>query len=369
MFGVYSAGGIKILLQSGTIICITLLNLSIQPLQSGLRSLIVDVCPRGQQSTASAWAGRFTGIGNILGYVLGSVPLGSVSHDNEAWRFRFLSLISVAILISTVLITIFFIHEDEPREFVYEPREKLLLFRAVRDVKNSWLYMSSKSRHVCYVQFFSWMGWFGFLFYSTTYVGRLYITESRIRGVDNFEHLKDAGIRLGTFASLLSAITAFVTTLVVPHFASTDSDVGWWRQTHKIWSISHLLYMLCIFSTVFISSTERTIVVITLTGVSWGVTQWAPFAIMGKEIAMDQAEKDFVIESSGRQLMANQNGAIMGIHNAVISIPQILAALGSSLIFLIFKRIASGEDDGIAWVLRCSGVAALVAAYLSWQLK
>jgi solute carrier family 45, member 1/2/4 len=59
----------------------------------------------------------------------------------------------------------------------------------------------------------------------------------------------------------------------------------------------------------------------------------------------------------------------MGVHNAAISIPQILAALGSSFIFWLCEGSRSGEDDGIGWVLRTSGVAALVAAYFAWQLK
>jgi solute carrier family 45 protein 1/2/4 len=373
-FSVYSPSTIKIWLQFGTIICITLLNISIQPLQSGLRSLIIDICPKQQQSTASAWAGRFTGIGNILGYVLGSLPLG----DSEVWRFRLLSLVSVITLITTVLITVFFIHEDEPREYIYELREESFLLRAIRGVRNGWSAMSSKSRRICSAQFFSWMGWFGFLFYSTSYIGRLYLTESRKFGIEHFE---DAGIRVGTFASLLSAITAFVTTLVVPQLALTASrdsfrenpicmrQIAWWRQTHIIWTMSHLLYVLCIFATVFISSTEIAIAIITITGISWGVTQWAPFALLGNEIAIYQDEKAFAIEGDDKQSTTNQSGAIMGIHNAAISIPQIFAALGSSLIFLISRQIASGEEDGIAWVLRCSGLAAIVAAYLSWHLR
>jgi solute carrier family 45 protein 1/2/4 len=386
VFGFHSHESIKSAVQVGTIICITLLNLSIQPLQSGLRALIVDVCPSDQQAFASAWAGRFTGISNILGYILGSLPLSFVSQDNEAWRFRFLSMLAVVVLAFTVLVTIYFIQEEDPREQAYEPYEGIRILQALRNVKNGWSSMPLQARRVCFVQFFAWMGWFGFLFYSTSYVSRLYINESRRRGVEHFSLLRDAGTRLGTFASLLSAITALTTTMIVPYITSINSvstltrnallkglrtrvGSGLWRETHIIWATSLLLYAVCTFSTIFISSTNAAILIIALTGVPWGITQWAPFALLGKEIAMHQAQSVSTAEKGGRQWMTSQSGTIMGVHNAAISVPQILAALGSSAIFHLLEGNRFVEDDGIAWVLRTSGMAALVAAYFAWRLK
>ncbi|KAH7139078.1 putative sucrose transport protein [Dendryphion nanum] len=385
VFGHHSSDNSIIATQIGTILCIILLNMSVQPLQSGLRALIIDVCSSEQQNIASAWAGRFTGIGNILGYMLGSLPLGSISEDNEAWRFRFLSLLSVAILLGTVLTTTYFIREEDPRELAYEPKEGNWLLRTLLNVRDGWSYMPLQARRVCLVQFFAWMGWFGFLFYSTSFVGRLYVSESRRRGIEHFDLLGDAGIRLGTFASLLSAITALATTILVPYIASANSVLsvseramltgfksrtqsGTWRQTHILWALSLFLYALCTMCTTFVS-TNGAILFITLTGISWGVTQWAPFALIGEEIAMHQGERESTIEKGGRQWMTNQSGAILGVHNAAISIPQILAALGSSFIFRLSNGNRYEDDNGISWILRASGVATLFAAFLAWRLK
>lgn len=381
VLGVHTYEGVQTPIQIATILCITLLNLSIQPLQSGLRALIIDVCPPEQQSVANAWAGRFTGISNIIGYILGSFPLGSILRDNETWRFRFLSLLSAAILVITVLVTVYFIREDDSRESTYERVEGMLLIRILGNAKNGWSSMPLQSQRVCVVQFFSWMGWFGFLFYSTPYVGQLYIAESRRRGEEHFYLLGNAGIRLGTFARLLSAITGLATTFIVPHVASvnlrvtiseksaTKGQFGRWRQTHLIWALCQCSYAFCMFCTLFVSSTRAAIILITLAGVPWGVTQWAPFALLGEEIAMHQAKKYSMLEMGTGRAMESQSGAMMGIHNAVISIPQILAAVGSSVVFLLFEGSRSGENDGIAWVLRMSGVPALLAAYLALRLN
>lgn len=383
-FGVHSHESVKTAIQIGTVICITLLNLSMQPLQSGVRALIVDVCPSEQQSIASAWAARFTGISNILGYILGSLPFNFFTHDNEAWRFRFLSIISIIALLVSIIITAYFIHEDDPRELTNEPPKGIVFLGTFRNLKMGWLSMPYQARRVCFVQFFAWMGWFGVLFYSTSYVGRMYVTEMRRSGIEHFELLRDAGTRLGTFASLLSSALSLATTILAPHIASTKSTASlskniyleglkvrseWLRQIHIIWAFSLLFYAFCTLSTIFVLSTNMAIVVIALTGVPWGVTQWAPFALLGEEIAIYEDESDSATEKGGQQSITNLSGTMLGVHNAAISVPQILAALGSGFIFWCFDGNGSRGDNGIAWVLRAGGIAAIFAAYFAWRLK
>lgn len=46
------------------VVLIYLLSTAVQPLQSGIRALMVDNCPRHQQSEVNAWAGRLIEIGN-----------------------------------------------------------------------------------------------------------------------------------------------------------------------------------------------------------------------------------------------------------------------------------------------------------------
>lgn len=373
-------GGNAVLLQVCTIVCVVGLNLGMQPLQAGLRALIVDVCPSGQQGVCSAWAGRFGGASNILGYFLGSLPLGGAGGD-ETGRFRSMALLSVACLVVTVLVTVCFVREEDASKMEQEEdteRGTNLVMRLWGDVRDGWQSMPLQSRRVCFVQFFAWMGWFGFLFYSTSYIGSLYIVEARQIMIQDVEHLKDAGIRLGTFASLLSAVMALVTTIVVPYMASASSRGThqtngtsrgeWWRQTHIIWFLSHLLYAACMFSTFFVSTTTAAIVLVTLTGIAWGITQWAPFALIGEDIAMYDAERSPAVEKGGQKCTSSRSGAMMGVHNTAISLPQILAAIGSSLVFWVFEDKGSGDDDSVAWVLRASAVVALTAAYLSWRL-
>lgn len=66
----------------------------------------------------------------------------------------------------------------------------------------------------------------------------------------------------------------------------------------------------------------------------------------------------------------DQAGLILGIHNMAVAAPQILATIGSSIMFKIFQKPRGTPGDrSIAMVLAAGGLFTLVAAYLTSQLK
>ena len=64
--------------------------------------------------------------------------------------------------------------------------------------------------------------------------------------------------------------------------------------------------------------------------------------------------------------MENETGAIVSIHNIAISAPQILAAGVSGGLFWAMKE--AGSQDGLGWVLRIGGCAALIAGWLAGRM-
>lgn len=357
---------------------VIILNIGIQTLLSGSRSLIVDVCPSEQQSIASAWAARFTGLGNILGYLIGSVPLPFLASNHEAWRFRCMALFAATVLTITAVVTGYFIREENPQHLPYDEAEGSVFARTFRGVYQGLVAMPPKARSVCRVQFFTAMAWFGFLFYSTSYVSGLYLDESCKHGMVFSSALKDRGIRLGTTSSLLFAVAALWTNVLLPHIRCSPEtqlllEKGYavtrfnrLRQTHILWTAGLILYVLFTLSTFFISSSMGGVVAVALVGLSWGITQWAPFALIGEEIAASHDEGASLSEMGGKTWATNQNGAMMGVHNAAVSVPQIMAAMASSFIFWLTGRF--GVHDAVGWVLRFSGIAGAVAAWFAWQL-
>ena len=143
------------------------LNCCVQPLQGCLRALIVENCPAYQQSQASAWASRMTGIGNIVGYFSGFTALPALLTWTELTQFQCLCMIASLSLIITISVTCTSVTEKSPPTLIpkSEARGVIVMWR---DLTSIYRRMPSKIRKVCHIQFCSWMGWFPFLFYATT---------------------------------------------------------------------------------------------------------------------------------------------------------------------------------------------------------
>ena len=78
-------------------------------------------------------------------------------------------------------------------------------------------------------------------------------------------------------------------------------------------------------------------------------------------------QKQSVSKEDDRHGNDDQAAAIMGIHNMAIAAPQIIAALTCSCLLHLFKVF--NVEDGLGWVLRAAGTAALGAACMTSKLK
>lgn len=144
------------------------LNIAIQPVQAGIRALIVDCCPPRQQVQASAYASSVVGVGNILGYASGFVSLPQVVPWLGNTQFKGLCVIASVALGSTVSVTCLMVKEKKVLMNDEMLRKKAGVMGVLGQFLKSSRTMPRSIRRVCMVQFFAWMGWFPFLFYITT---------------------------------------------------------------------------------------------------------------------------------------------------------------------------------------------------------
>lgn len=143
------------------------LNIAIQPLQTGLRALIVENCPAHQQTQASATASCLMGIGNIVGYLAGFTDLPHTLPLNGGTQFQGLCLIASFSLAASVTISCLLVFEKDPRSSspsLIDASTGNPIRHLIRCVK----VLPPNIRKVCHVQFWAWMGWFPFLYYKTT---------------------------------------------------------------------------------------------------------------------------------------------------------------------------------------------------------
>lgn len=154
----------RIITVSAALAMIWVLNLSIQPLQMGLRALIIYDCQEDQQARATAWAGYCTGAGGILGYLSATSPLPQTLYLSGFTQFQALCFVASLFLTISVTICCCMIHEkttpvvDVRRSLEISPRHWPRLYKS----------LPKKVRQVCQVQFCAWMGWFSFLYFSAT---------------------------------------------------------------------------------------------------------------------------------------------------------------------------------------------------------
>jgi len=154
-----------------------------------------------------------------------------------------------------------------------------------------------------------------------------------------------------------------------------------WLTLRRAWLLSHLMFTLCTWLTFLPQTTTSATVLVSLVGIPWALTNWAPFALIAAEISKRDAirrgtlpppptrEGELLAHGEDVSEGADQAGVVLGIHNVAVAAPQVVATLVSSAIFkALQKPRGSVGDESVAWVLRFGGLSTLVAAWLTRRI-
>jgi len=344
-------------------------------------------------------------------------------------QFKALCAIACILMGATLMVSCFFISERDPR-LLGEPNvQGAGVFAFFKSLFHSMRNLPPQIRKICVVQFFAWVAWFPFLFYITTYVGEIYadpyfeenpnMTDREITAV------LEKGTRVGTFALFMFAIITFLSSVILPFIIMPSyqdpkkplatpltpatptygaSEGGYFaykpptkkRRKNKFlrffsrkrfrisyltlrraWLLSHIVLALSTWCTFFVRNVRGAIILVGFIGVPWALTNWAPFALIAAEISKRDAirrglrpppptREGELLASGEDDSSADQAGVVLGIHNVAIAAPQVIATLGSSIIFrALQKPRGTAGDDSVAWVLRIGGLFALGAAFMT----
>ncbi|OJD34162.1 sucrose transporter [Diplodia corticola] len=407
------------------------INVAVQPLQSGVRALTVDSCPPHQQSEAAAWSARFNGLGAVL------ISASAVS-DISAWapllgdtKFKALCVLAVLALAATVIPACFLI-ADAPASTDYgcgrstmPGRRQGTVTRLLAGARSRFSSLPPVTRQVCKIQFCAWLGWFSVLYYLTTYVYQVFVMDQHIHLDPNIfgsadPRLIEMGKQAGTRASFYFACVTFASACILPFVvvasppsSSTFSDddnsssndaatttSSWRPSVGRAWLLAHCLFAALMFLTTFVWTAPAAIVIVAALGLAWGVASWAPYTLIGAEIAGlreaaarragwgemqerggsgeywegsssgDEKGAGSVVggeEGEERSGGDDATAAVMAVHNMAISVPQICAALVCSALFKVVE--AAGRDDPAAYAFKLAGVAAAAAAWMARDLE
>ncbi|KAF2666311.1 MFS general substrate transporter [Microthyrium microscopicum] len=428
IFGVESgSNAVRITIMVFAVFFVYVLDFAINVLQAGIRAYAVDCAPAHQQEIANAWISRMIGVGNIVGMGLGGINLPRYFPFLGNSQFKVLCALAAISMAVSVSISVASVRERDPRQDTMHPNSEDSLLQIFRSLWRSLFRLPPQISAVCKVQFLAWMGWFPFLFYTSTFIGEIYVepffeanphmTQSEINAI------WDEGTRRGSVALLVFAIVTFAGNvilpfLIVPTFQapkpSNDLAATPLTPTHSLsgsylsvkssmrptlqkrittlltklqipgltlrrtWLYSHLLFCGCMWATLFTRSVLSATLLVGAVGICWAVTMWAPFALIASEISRRDAIRRGVLRARGRdaQLLAageddsaDQAGVVLGIHNVSISAPQVIATLvGSVLFHYLQKPRGTPGDTSVAWFFRLGGLCALGAAWLTHRV-
>jgi solute carrier family 45 protein 1/2/4 len=161
-------------------------------------------------------------------------------------------------------------------------------------------------RQICLIQFFSWIGWFPVLFFTTVWVGEIYtlsLTDAEIAEIiKGGKNMTEEATLIGFIALLWSSLLGLVTIILLPLVVSffqrrqrrrqmnTYNPHSYLGSLHltiaDIWTFSLALFGICMFATAFTTdSVDASINIIALTGFCFAVSMWVPFSLLGEEIS------------------------------------------------------------------------------------
>ncbi|KAJ7473439.1 major facilitator superfamily domain-containing protein [Mycena latifolia] len=413
------------------ILSIYLLDFSINAVQAVDRALLVDTLPPAIQASGNAWAALMLGMGSVVGFFIGNLDLPSLLPflGPGSSELQVLSVIVSVLILTGHLITATLVKEQVLFRTTEEQRPSFLA--EIKQIFSNMFTLPRVIRQICLIQFFAWLGWFPILFYTTMYISDLYAHSAHVSGTP--AEISAEGTRLGSRALFFSAILALLTNLVLPLFTSTTSAGSHTRtdstdstvttrfgsvipESCKIplstlWAWSHLLFGACMLGTFFVSTVEGAIFLISLTGISWAITQWAPFSLLAEAILTSTSsaktcprdEEDPLLVSHPHRAtlsrtslgeaptnksdhnpespisfdeqldrldmhspliphahatpvrdLSAQAGVILGIHNVFIVIPQFLVTILCAAVFAVFdpnpSDIHDVTQDGDQWL-------------------
>ncbi|TVY18720.1 General alpha-glucoside permease [Lachnellula arida] len=408
--------GSKFVIQVLAIALVWALNIAIQPVQSSIRALIVDACLDSQAAQANSFASFAVIVGSAIGYGCGFIEMPKVAEWFHDPQFKGLSLIASVSLGVTIVITSTMV-EEKPVDSDAAEYERSGVLQIWREIWKAIRTLPSTIKTICMVQFFAWLAWFPFLFNNVFYPmnenhhhallidldeAQILLEKMGPTSTRFYNALKEQSIRHAVLAMLVFSIVALGVNLCLPYLITNTSsplELEWEKTAGvadaisrspgvgkrkiprgltlpRAWMISHIITALALFGATIGNSFMTSVSFISLLGISWTLTQWAPFALISAEIASSSDSISSDIEEcpsdqSGASKIVDlrpRAGVTMAIHNVAIATPQMFSAVVTALIFWICGQLGVGETDATRWVLRVGILAACCAAWTAGKL-
>jgi solute carrier family 45, member 1/2/4 len=290
------------------------IDFAINAVMAASRSIIIDTLPLSQQQDGSAWAARMGAAGSVVGYFIGSLDLvtllpGWLGGDTQ---FKKMIVVALAGLWICIGITSWAVGERVLLRSMEGDLDAGSVWSVLPALWKRTIHLPPRIRGIVWAQFWGWIGWFPFMFYSSTWVGETYFRydhPSPDPGEVESDMLGRIG-QLGSVALVIFSIVTFASSVLLPYLiTSPESEEIKEKFTVRpppslsqpikalllkassmqpnlvtAWMISNLFFACIIFWAPFVRSLHSATLLVALCGIPWAITCIAPFAELGVEI-------------------------------------------------------------------------------------
>ncbi|KAI9266917.1 major facilitator superfamily domain-containing protein [Phascolomyces articulosus] len=358
------------------------MDFTLNGVQAICRALILDIPPLWQQELANAWSARMSNAAQVIGYFVGFIDLVKIAPWLGDSQMKGFCIVAIVVFIITLGITCLAVHE-KPLE--REDDQDMPWYHTLAYIWRAFTTLPKEVQSLCNTQFFAWMGWFPFLFYSTQWVSDIYFSTHPSDDDRNWAE----GTRAGSFALLCYSVCSVIAGVVIPAIAAKYEKVRLFRLD-TIYTTSLLISAAALLATWFTRSVAAATVILTIMGVPWAIVLWIPFSLVGEYVSFEDERRQKLLlqqqtvntpssssSESPRQLEEVDQkeefdaGMMLGVHNIYIVMPQFVTAACSSFIFA--ATASDGKDEAgssnVATVLAFGGLMSLIAAGFSRYIK
>ncbi|KAI5927823.1 major facilitator superfamily domain-containing protein [Camillea tinctor] len=416
------------------VLAIYAVDFSINAVMSAARSLVVDTLPMEKQQTGSAWGSRMSAIGHGIAYATGAIDLPSIFGTFLGdTQFKQLTVIAAIGLIATCGITSWAVTEKALVYSKHDVRREGGRFKFFGQIWSTIVHLPPRIQAICMAQFWAWIGWFPFLFYSTTWIGETYFRyDAPHDAKDSDDALGEIG-RVGSEAFIIYSVITFAGSWILPLVIKSPDDESYTQRPPQsikgavekfnkykpdlltAWMLAHATFAGAMFFAPFAKSFRVATLLVCLCALPWNLATWAPPAFLGVEVnkmsgasgatgsyrrlsnesvEMREANRPSLLhlehglnedhDAPKSDSSGELSGVYFGILNIYSTIPQFIGTILSTIIFSILEpgkspELSHGSEtdehhgtDGpnaVAVCLFIGACSAVVAIFATRKLK
>ncbi|KAI1281015.1 major facilitator superfamily domain-containing protein [Xylaria sp. FL0933] len=416
---------------SAAVLAIYAVDFSINAVMSAARSLVVDTLPIEKQQTGSAWGSRMSAIGHGIAFATGAIDLPSLLGKSLGeTQFKQLTVLAALGLIGTCGMTCWAVTERVLLSPPSKSNKEDGIYQVASHIWSTIVHLPPRIRAICMAQFWAWIGWFPFLFYSTTWIGETYFRyDAPHDAKQSKDALGEVG-RVGSKAFIIYSLITFFGSWFLPLVIRSPDDQSYTQRPPQsirgivekfnkykpdlltAWICAHATFAAAMLFAPFAKSFKFAAVLVCICGLPWNIASWAPHAFLGMEVnKLSGGEGGSYRRLSNASVeMADLNGDLpkpsllhddpyatkrpssggepsgvyFGILNIYTTIPQFIGTIISTIVFSILEPGKSPElahsahpdehhgtdgPNGVAVCLFIGALSAIGAVFATRKLK